>query len=329
MGASSRAGRPRRRKAQPGAARKPPPLATVDPLAATEDGELVHLLSCLDGDATHVLASACGESIRLGWFWVGLEFLCFSLTRQARLASVLRVNSHLARARRAMLRTFVGVKNPDWQSVEHPDDLGQQALRRLKLAVPPQVQTPSYDLLVAPRLVQILRDAVGMAPTGRAGLAELVSAVARHAMHPCIGITLGQIVAHERGLELLAADSHALTTFGDPRGARARGGKATRRLEVEPWTGPLDGAVMVLDADTDWGRGGTGPLAFPWDEDLDDPQARFSRDAAGWTVESRSSRRRTHLVSQATVLETRRVLEPGDVLAASRTWLRVGPSAQA
>lgn len=95
----------------------------------------------------------------------------------------------------------------------------------------------------------------------------------------------------------------------------------TLRLEV--LNGPLDGAVVALDKDTEWTRARQGPLAFPWDEELGEPQAHFRPDENGWTLTGHSVAHGTYRVNTNEKVTESVQLQSGDVLKASDTWLLV------
>jgi hypothetical protein len=94
-------------------------------------------------------------------------------------------------------------------------------------------------------------------------------------------------------------------------------------LELEVLSGPLDGHVVVLDAAGAWGRGGKGPLRFPWDGELGAPQARFAVDDEGWWLEGLEAPRGTYRVNREEKVRQKVLLKRGDLLKASETWLVV------
>ena len=97
----------------------------------------------------------------------------------------------------------------------------------------------------------------------------------------------------------------------------------TRPLELEVLSGPLDGHIIVLDEAVAWGRGGKGPLSFPWDVELGEPQARFTVDADGWWLEGLEAPHGTYRVNREEKVCQRVRLERGDLLKASGSWLGV------
>ena len=96
-----------------------------------------------------------------------------------------------------------------------------------------------------------------------------------------------------------------------------------RRLTLEVLSGPLDGAAILLEGKADWRQTGTGPLAFPWDDELGEPQARFTVNEQGWRVEGLESPHGTYQVNAGERITDTVSLNPGDLLKASQTWLRV------
>jgi hypothetical protein len=99
------------------------------------------------------------------------------------------------------------------------------------------------------------------------------------------------------------------------------------KLQLEILTGPLDGTIVALDSDAEWSCIGEGPLIFPWDEELGEPQALFSRGEDGWQLEAVPSPHGTYRLNQGERVDDKVVLEDGDILKASHTWLFVNTRA--
>lgn len=95
------------------------------------------------------------------------------------------------------------------------------------------------------------------------------------------------------------------------------------KLKLEILTGPLDGSIIELDLETQWSCVGDGPLTFPWDEELGEPQAAFSLTQAGWCIEGIPSPHGTYLINRGERIEDKVVLEKDDIIKASHTWLLV------
>lgn len=95
-------------------------------------------------------------------------------------------------------------------------------------------------------------------------------------------------------------------------------------LTLEILSGPLDGAVVELEEDTAWCKAGAGPLAFPWDSELGDPQARFTIEEDGWRLEGVDAPHGTYCINREQRVTGKTVsVAQGDILKASETWLLV------
>jgi hypothetical protein len=98
------------------------------------------------------------------------------------------------------------------------------------------------------------------------------------------------------------------------------------QLIVEVLNGPLDGAKITVQIDTEWCKTGDSPLAFPWDANLGEPQARFFSNGTSWNIEGYAAGRRTHLYrgeQDIIVTQQARPLEKHDLLKAGNTMLLV------
>jgi hypothetical protein len=95
------------------------------------------------------------------------------------------------------------------------------------------------------------------------------------------------------------------------------------KLTLEVLSGPLDGAALTLEAETEWSKAGQGPLAFPWDDELGAPQARFRPTTDGWSLEGIKSPHGTYRVNREERVATPISLAKDDLLKASNTWLLV------
>jgi hypothetical protein len=96
-----------------------------------------------------------------------------------------------------------------------------------------------------------------------------------------------------------------------------------RKLVLEVLSGPLDGAILTLQAGADWSRAGDGPLVFPWEAELGEPQARFTAEEAGWWLEGMDTPHGTYRVNQEEKVRSKVQLEEQDLLKACGTWLLV------
>lgn len=95
------------------------------------------------------------------------------------------------------------------------------------------------------------------------------------------------------------------------------------QLVLEILSGPLDGAITTLETEAKWSRAGDGPLAFPWDVELGEPQARFTAEEGGWWLEGLDAPHGTYRINREERIKEKVQLERGDILKASNTWLSV------
>lgn len=92
---------------------------------------------------------------------------------------------------------------------------------------------------------------------------------------------------------------------------------------LEILNGPRDGEVVILNQNAEWGRNGAGPLSFPWDSELGEPQARVIADDNGWWLEPNQSPHGTHRMSKGERVLTKTKLSAGDIYRAHQTWFVV------
>ena len=94
------------------------------------------------------------------------------------------------------------------------------------------------------------------------------------------------------------------------------------KLVLECINGPLDGLQIELQTESEWRCTGEGPLAFPWDTELGDPQARLTPQENAWWIEGYAAAHGTYQINRdpATVPVGEKIrLEVGAVLKASGT----------
>lgn len=97
---------------------------------------------------------------------------------------------------------------------------------------------------------------------------------------------------------------------------------STQKITLEILSGPCDGNLVILEANTEWSQTGQGALCFPWDAELGAPQARLTVDAQGWWLEPVKSAHGTYRyrVSQREKLHAKVKLAKDDIIKASQTW---------
>lgn len=144
------------------------------------------LLTHLSVDGRQTLEFALGESLRIGRFWLGAEFLLMGLSRQRSgiFSTLLREIGLQPGELRGALRGMVGVVSErDWRR-QNVTELGLEALVQLQVAGPDQLrQTLSAGddpvPIITPRMLTILKDAAKMAGKDQVGHTHLLLAVCR------------------------------------------------------------------------------------------------------------------------------------------------------
>jgi hypothetical protein len=97
-----------------------------------------------------------------------------------------------------------------------------------------------------------------------------------------------------------------------------------KTLHLEILSGPLDGYIVQLEGKTEWTQAEGSPLSFPWDTELNAPQARFYPEGEIWWLEaSETTAHGTYCLNRVGRIEGKFQLEEGDLLKASETWLYV------
>lgn len=99
---------------------------------------LSDLIDRLDPDGRQAIEMALGEALRLGHFWLGVEFLLMALCRQKEqsLRNLLREVRVAPGTFRGLMRGVVGVRRDDWREQRDLASLGAEALPNLREADP-------------------------------------------------------------------------------------------------------------------------------------------------------------------------------------------------
>ena len=97
----------------------------------------------------------------------------------------------------------------------------------------------------------------------------------------------------------------------------------TKPLVLEVLSGPLDGAIIELVAETAWTKAPGNLLSFPWDVELGEPQAILIPKPDGWILTPNHSLHNTYRLNTEEKLIDKIVLKVNDILKASQTWLLV------
>jgi len=163
---------------------------------------LKSLFTHLNDDAHRALEIALGESLRIGQFWLGLEFLLMGLSRaESNALWELMQTLHLDPGElRGMLRGLVIVHAKDWRAQKDLRALGAAALPALQEATP-QALSGLYlqgdptrlpaSPVITPRLLAILRQAVELADGEPVSPNHLLLAAMQHPQCPPINLLIG------------------------------------------------------------------------------------------------------------------------------------------
>ncbi|MBM4459634.1 MAG: ATP-dependent Clp protease ATP-binding subunit [Chloroflexi bacterium] len=181
-------------------AENPPPPPPPPP---PPEPRLAELLSRLDGDAIACLQTALGESLRIGHFWLGVEFLLMALSRQegGPFGEMLQAAGIDAGNLRGALRGFVGVRQDKKQSFRQQTDvqgIGAAAWGEL-VEIDPAALAADYGADkapragVTPRMMAVLRQAVRLAGEGKAGPNHLLLATLSQPRCTAIMLLLAQV----------------------------------------------------------------------------------------------------------------------------------------
>lgn len=182
------------------------------PIPPKEDGleidetpflpSLEELIGQLSAEGRQALEIALGEALRIGRFWLGVEFLLMGLSKQE--GQPLGNLLHELRASRGefrgLLRRMVGVavEGDGWKRADVAA-LGSEALDHLQPANPDTLAADfaaheEHPPVVTPRMMQVLRDAAQMAGEKQIGHAHLLLAALRHTPCPPINALYGLAV---------------------------------------------------------------------------------------------------------------------------------------
>lgn len=166
----------------------------VEPIPSDDPAEALPL-TWLNTEGREALEIALGEALRIGHFWLGVEFLLMALTKQdGRLLSDLFHEMGLSRSQfRGALRGMVGVATKDEWQRKNVAEIGARALPSLQPADPEKLaknfQTEKEQLPIAtPRMMQVLQTAKNLAGDEQIGHGHLLLAALQHPQ--CLAISL-------------------------------------------------------------------------------------------------------------------------------------------
>ncbi|MCP4287489.1 MAG: ATP-dependent Clp protease ATP-binding subunit, partial [Gammaproteobacteria bacterium] len=150
-----------------------------------------------------VLEIALGESLRIGRFWLGVEFLLMGLSKQGgkSFPKLLKEMGIPPGDFRGILRGIVGVITEDWRKKD-VNALGAEMLPQIHVAEPEQLRKSFQDgekepPVMTSRMFHILQDAVKLANGEQVGHNHLLAAAFRH--HRAVPVNMFFALVHEAG----------------------------------------------------------------------------------------------------------------------------------
>lgn len=154
-----------------------------------EQMPLAILLTHFSTEGREALEFAMGESLRIGRFWLGLEFLLMGLSRQTGgiFFKLLREIGLHPGEMRGVWRGMAGVvesERENWRN-RSVGEIGKEALPRLRQVDVAELKTmirdgQQPDPVITLRMMMVLQDAVKLADGGQVGPAQLLGAIFRH-----------------------------------------------------------------------------------------------------------------------------------------------------
>lgn len=160
--------------------------------AVPADLSLAVLLSHLSAEGREALEIGLGEALRIGRFWLGVEFLLMGLSKQrGRPFPILlrEIGCHPGDFR-GVLRGLMRTIDKDWRELD-PQILGAKELPHIQIASPDHLAkqkaaTGGYPTVMTPRVLAILRTAYELTGEKQIGHRHLLAATLRHYKVPAI-----------------------------------------------------------------------------------------------------------------------------------------------
>ncbi|MCP4346264.1 MAG: AAA domain-containing protein [Desulfobacterales bacterium] len=175
----------------------------IDLIPSDESLESVPL-TWLNTEGRNALEISLGESLRIGHFWLGIEFLFMGLSKQEQRSfpMLLREMGIHPGEFRGLIRGVVGVvTEQDWRK-QDVAVLGAEALPDIRVTDPEQLRRnfqpgKEQSPIITPRMMNILQDAVTLAGEGQVGHNHLIGATLRHPQ--CLAMQLLFLQASKAG----------------------------------------------------------------------------------------------------------------------------------
>ena len=166
-----------------------------------EEMPLSILISYLSSKAKEALEVGLGEALRIGQFWLGIEFLLMGLSKQEdgllnRKLAEIGVDS---RNLRGALRGMVSIKSNDWQKQRDVQALGADSFPQLVVIDPSQLaafysKEEMPKAIMTPRLISILREAVRFAEGEKISTTHLLVAMLQQHQSLAVNLLFSLIV---------------------------------------------------------------------------------------------------------------------------------------
>jgi len=170
----------------------------VEPIPSDDPAEALPL-TWLNKEGREALEIALGEALRIGHFWLGVEFLLMALTKQDGCPlSDLFHEMGLSRSQfRGVLRGMVGVATAgdEWKEKDVAE-IGARALSNLRPADPEKLAKnfqagKEQPPIATPRMMQVLQTAKNLAGDEQIGHGHLLLAALQHPQCLAIGLLFG------------------------------------------------------------------------------------------------------------------------------------------
>ncbi len=177
----------------------------VSPVPSDELSEPIPL-TWLTQEGREALEIALGEALRIGRFWLGVEFLLMGLSKQLDCVFprvLLEIGIKPGKFRGA-LRGIVGVvkeKEQDWQKMD-AQKLGAEALPHIRTVDPDELRESFGEVdqpisVITPRMTNILEEAIKISGEGQIGHNHLLLAVLKN--HRAFPVRLLFTMAYQAG----------------------------------------------------------------------------------------------------------------------------------
>jgi hypothetical protein len=312
-------------------------LASDEISRRVEEMPAAILLSHVSPEVREALEIGLGEALRIGQFWLGTEFLLMGLSKQAAgtFSKKLAAIGIQGRQLRSALRSMVHIAANDWQKQQNVRELGVKMFPEIQEVDPTQlanmyISEKLPNAVFTPRLVSILREAIRLADGGKISTVDLLSGLQKHWQNQAIKRLLELIADTKHDpvawMRELTPESEAktLVSMPNPRQMQIKmSGDKHQELVLEILSGPLDGHVVILEGATEWTQAPNSKMAFPWDQELGEPQCRLIPEQNRWWIEPFRSAHHTYVLNRDMRILEKTALQLGDILKASKTWLLI------